>query len=95
MLKRTKRPDELRYEGVEAFDLSRREQTELFKSGMGVFKRKITQGLYWTVIDKDLADQYIRDERWFFGIKFCDILKVIDHGAEEIKNNDKIGFIKK
>ena len=91
-----KRPDELRYEDVGEFDSSRKEQLNLFTSGAGVFKRKITQGLYWTVIDKDLADQYLRDERWFLGVKFCDILKVIDHGAEEIKNDNKsIGFTKK
>jgi hypothetical protein len=58
------------------------------------YKRKLTQSLYWTSLDKDLANQYWRDERWFLGIKFCDILKLIDHGADGVSNKG-VGFIKK
>jgi hypothetical protein len=58
-----------------------------------VFRRKFTQGAYWTSLDKDLANQYFRDEVWFLGIQIKDNLKFIDHGFE---TNDKggVGFIK-
>lgn len=60
-----------------------------------VFKKKrLTQGLFWTDFDKDLANQYIREEVWIFGIKIADSIKLIDHCTEnnDGKKNVKIGF---
>ena len=59
-----------------------------------LFRRKLSQGAFWTSLDKDLANQYFRDEKWFFGWKYKDEIKLIDHGtAVESKNG--IGFINK
>jgi hypothetical protein len=78
------------------FDDSRNILVERFTGSLGVYKRRLTQSLYWTSLDKDLANQYWRDERWLFGVKICDIVKLIDHGSQE--ENDKfnkiIGFKK-
>lgn len=84
----------LRFGDIKEFGESRVEYAEGFdKKSWSAFKRKITQGFYWTSIDKDLANQVLRDERWFCGIKFWDAIKLIDHGAEGIKTG--IGFTKK
>jgi hypothetical protein len=64
-----------------------------FYSSRSLFKRRITQGLYWTSLDKDIANQYYRDERWFCGMKFWDAMKSIDHGVDDIRDNS-VGFIK-
>lgn len=66
--------------------------TEFTKSS--VFRKtKLTQGLYWTDFDKDIANQYIREESWFFGIKVSDNLKLIEHSSGVVNNKkDKIGF---
>jgi len=77
------------------FDDQRNIITERFSSKGLCFKRKLTQSLYWTSLDKDLANQYWRDERWFMGIKFWDVLKLIDHGAEGVNSNKGVGFLKK
>lgn len=60
-----------------------------------IFKRKMTQGAYWTSYDKDLAIQFFRDERWLLGIKFWDATKFIDHGINdsEVSTKKKPGFI--
>jgi len=56
-------------------------------------KQKLTQGLYWTDFDKDIANQYVREESWFLGIKISDILKLIDHSSGVTNSKkDKIGF---
>jgi len=72
----------LNLETSKEFNTSREECTRGFFSGISLFKRKLTQGLYWTSLDKDLANQFFRDERWFCGIKFWDAMKTIDHGGE-------------
>jgi hypothetical protein len=46
------------------------------------FRRKLTQGAFWVSLENDLADQLFRDERWFFGVKYHDELKTIDHGHD-------------
>ena len=58
-----------------------------------IFKRKLSQGAFWTALDKDLANQFFRDEKWFFNFKYKDEIKLIDHGVEP---NEKtgIGFTK-
>ncbi len=48
-----------------------------------LFKRKMTQGAFWTAFDQELAIQFFRDERWLFGLKFWDAMKFIDHGISE------------
>ena len=80
----------LKFEDKEGFNISREECVTLFHSGGSMFKRKITQGLYWTDLDKDLANQFFRDERWFLGVKFWDGLKTIDHGGGDGKHG--VGF---
>jgi len=74
-----------------AFDEYRTAIVEEFMSQKLFSQKKITQGAFWTALDKDLAQQYIRDERWIFGLKYHDDLKLIDHGLEEVKPNG-IGF---
>jgi hypothetical protein len=90
MLKQEK-VSELKFDGSKEFDDSRKECVEGFVHGISMFKRKITQGLFWTAIDKDLANQYMRDERWLCGIKFWDAMKVIDHGTKSNKETG-LGF---
>ena len=74
------------------FDNSRDNIVEEFGSTRVFTKRKLTQGAYWTAIDKDLADQYIRDEKWIFGMKVRDELKIIDHWDENMGVTKKLGF---
>lgn len=91
MLKK-KKMTELKFSDSKEFDKSKDKCVEEFLSGKPTFKRKITQGLYWTAMDKDIANQYIRDERWLWGrIKFWDTIKVINHGVKEGKEST-IGF---
>lgn len=62
-----------------------------------LFKKKISQGIYWASLDKDIANQYVREEKWIFGLKYKDELKLIDHGFlndEDIKLNRNVGFKK-
>jgi len=73
------------------FIANKQECTRLFLSGHSLLRRRITQGFYWTQIDKDLADQFIRDERWILGIKVLDAFKVIDHDADDSASTG-IGF---
>ena len=56
-------------------------------------KRKLSQAAYWTAIDKEIADQYFRDEVWIFGIKVRDEIKVIDHGFDGLTTKT-VGFKK-
>ncbi len=65
----------------QAFDDYRTGIVEEFHSENIFFKRKLTQGAFWTAIDKELANQYFRDERWLFNFKYKDELKFIDHGT--------------
>jgi hypothetical protein len=70
--------------------------SEEFNTESIFYKRKITQGAFWTAIDKDLANQYFRDECWLFNIKYKDELKFIDHGIDiNAPTNSGIGFGKK
>lgn len=74
------------------FDSYRNIITSEFHSEKALRKKKLSQGLYWTSFDKDLANQYVREESWFLGIKIKDNIKLIDHGGD---NNDKkksVGF---
>jgi hypothetical protein len=84
---------ELNFDNYKEFKDSRTEYIDKFSSNCSIFRRKITQGLYWTSLDKDLANQVLRDERWFLGIKFWDALKLINHGADDANKNN-IGFKK-
>jgi len=76
--------EEVKVDNNGSFNDSRRDCVIKFQSENSLFRRLITQGFYWTSIDKDLANQFIRDERWFLGMKFWDSMKIIDHGSEEI-----------
>lgn len=84
--------EELNLADNKVFNDSRIECTRRFKGNFSMFKRKITQSMYWSASDKDLANQLMRDEKWFFGMKFWDTLKLVDHGFGDIK--DGIGFRK-
>lgn len=79
-----------------AFDEYRNTINEEFLSKPTFRRNKITQGLYWTDLDKDLANQYVREEAWLFGWKYRDNLKLIDHCAKDTKDTNKpsgkIGF---
>lgn len=83
--------EEVKVDNTDSFNNSRRDCIIKFYSGTSMFRRMITQGFYWTAIDKDLANQFIRDERWFLGVKFWDAMKIIDHGSEEISKKG-VGF---
>ena len=89
---------ELKFKDSKEFDDSCNLCIEKFSKGSSMFKRKITQGLYWTALDRDLANQFLRDERWLWGMKFWDTVKIIDHGGYEdvgIGKEDKgVGFYK-
>lgn len=65
-----------------------------FKTSCPFKKKKITQGLFWSNLDKDIADQFIREEAWLFGIKFIDNIKFINHYVDysDKDKNSKIGF---
>ena len=76
-----------------SFDDYRNLILENFKDENIFFKRKLSQGAFWTSIDKDLANQFFRDERWLFNMKYKDEIKLIDHGVEPIEKSG-IGFTK-
>lgn len=77
------------------FDDYRNNVITEFDSESIFFKSRMTQGLFWTSLDKDLANQMVREERWIFGMKYKDVLKLIDHGNEgEIFNTKGVGFKK-
>jgi len=83
-------------EDKKIFDDLREDIKKEFDSESIFFKRKMSQFAFWTVIDKDLANQYYRDEKWLFGIKYKDELKLIDHGTEELTSGKiSVGFVKK
>ncbi len=79
---------------LKSFDDYRNGINKEFLSKKPFRRNRITQGLCWTDLDKDLANQYIREEAWLFGWKFRDNLKLIDHIAEieDITKTRKIGF---
>lgn len=79
--------------GLKAFDDYRDAINNEFNSE-NIFKKvRVTQGLIWTNLDKDLANQYVREEYWIFGIKVRDNIKFIDHcSEEEIKRGGRVGF---
>jgi hypothetical protein len=62
-----------------------------------VFKRKVSQGAFWTMLDKDLANQYFRTEVWLFGVKISDQMKLIDHALDDngFGKNSGMGFVAK
>ena len=92
MLKRSNELGGLKFNDGKEFEDSRIEYTNKFdRRSWSAFKRKITQGFYWTSLDKDLANQVLRDERWFLGIKFWDAIKIIDHGSGDTKVSG-VGF---
>jgi hypothetical protein len=62
-----------------------------FRRGSSIFKHRISQSVFWDKVEKDLADQFFRDERWLFGIKYADEIKFIDHSGLD-SNGKKIGF---
>lgn len=69
-------------------------QEEFFSIG-AISKKRVTQGVYWISSEKDLANQYVREEKWFFGIKMKDDLRLVDHNIKEdleIIKNAKVGF---
>lgn len=74
------------------FDDYRNLLLEDYHKSNAFLKKKFSQGAYWTILDKDLANQYFRDEVWFMGVKIKDNIKFIDHGSEEEKNKGGIGF---
>ena len=83
-------------ENEKSFNDYRNIVIEEFLSESLFFKRKMTQGAFWTFIEKDVANQFFRDERWICGFKFWDAFKLIDHGID--KNNLEVlnrkpGFI--
>jgi len=64
-----------------------------FQGNRSLYKRKMSQGAFWTLLDKDLANQYFRDEKWLFGFKIRDEIKLIDHGTGNIISKE-VGFKK-
>ena len=76
-----------------AFDDYRNFMLDEFVTESVFRKRKLSQAAYWTALDKEIADQYFRDEVWIFGVKVKDEIKVIDHGFEGI-NDKTVGFKK-
>lgn len=68
-------------DSIESFDNYRQNVIEEFQAESIWHRQRITQGAYWNRIDKDLACQYLRDERWFFRFKYHDEIKLIDHGV--------------
>lgn len=77
----------------ESFDGYRRSILGEFESESIFFKKRLTQGLIWTSLDKDLANQYWREERWFYGVKYRDELRIVDHGVmEDILPGRNVGF---
>jgi hypothetical protein len=88
---------EVRLTDSQKYEIRRENCLERFIVGKSIFKRKITQGLYWALIEKDIADQFTRDERWFMGVKFWDAMKTIGHGIKSSRGsrdykNTTIGF---
>ena len=81
------------FKSRDEFEVNRKDYVKSFTGGNSLFKRKITQSLYWTSLDKDLANQFLRDERWVCGLKFWDAIKVIDHDAENV-NSAGMGFFR-
>ena len=79
---------------LETFNTYRDNIIKEFNTESIFFKKKLTQAAFWTIIDKDLANQYFRDERWFFNIKYKDEIKFIDHGVEELPKTG-VGFGRK
>jgi len=77
-----------------AFDDQRNKIYEEFTAGCVFYKHKLTQGLFWTELENNLANQYVREEAWLFGLKIKDNVKFIDHCIEEEGRVPKIGFIK-
>ena len=75
------------------FDDYRNKISEEFASEKMLYKHKLTQGLYWSDFDNNLANQFVREEAWLLGIKVKDNVKFIDHcfNADEM-NKKKIGF---
>jgi hypothetical protein len=66
------------------------EDFDTWKTGL---RQRSTQGVFWVSSDKDLANQFIREERWFFGFKIKDALKLIDHNVkDDVTDNKKIGY---
>jgi len=77
------------------FDDYRNKLIEIFDGSSAVHKKKMTQGLFWTSVDKDLANQMVREERWFLGVKYKDEIRVIDHGtSDDSISNKGVGFKK-
>lgn len=76
-----------------AFDDARDKIHEEFNREKLWYKHKLTQGLFWTDLESNLANQYVREEAWLFGIKIKDNIKFIDHCIEEDGRTPKIGFI--
>ena len=78
------------------FDDYRNIISEEFTIGNVIFRKRFTQGAYWTSLEKDLANQYFRDETWLFGIKLKDAIKFIDHGVDtETSYLKSVGFTPK
>jgi hypothetical protein len=93
MSKNKKHPVGIITKDLESFNNYRNELIDELNSESIWHKQRFTQGAFWTELDSNLANQYFRDERWFFGIKYFDELKFIDHGLNiNNKNNNNIGF---
>jgi hypothetical protein len=76
-----------------AFDDYRDVIQEEFISKGAIHKKRLTQGVYWVSSEKDLANQYVREEKWFFGIKMKDDLKLVDHNIrDDLETVKKVGF---
>lgn len=80
---------------VSEFNKNRQDILEEFESSNLLFRRKFTQAAHWISLDKDLANQYFREEKWFCGWKYKDEIKIINHSADSINGtNLNIGFKK-
>lgn len=76
-----------------AFDDYRDILNQEFLSEKPFRRNRVTQGLFWTDLEKDLANQYVREEAWIFGWKYRDNLKLVDHCADNEDNKtSRIGF---
>jgi hypothetical protein len=76
------------YDKFDEFNKFRQEIMDEFSSESLWHKQRLTQTAFWTKLDKDVAVQYFRDERWFFGLKYFDEIKLVDHGIDPKGDSD-------
>jgi hypothetical protein len=85
---------EIQMMNKKSFDDYRDVIQEDFSTWKTGFRQKSSQGVFWISSDKDLANQFVRNEVWLFGFKIKDSLRLIDHNIKEdnIDSGKKIGY---